>query len=78
VPFFHIHGDNDEVVPLEKNSGEMAKRYESLGGEMTLKVIKDQGHNMWSGWFQNQELIDFVIAHAGKEKPILPDAGDGK
>jgi hypothetical protein len=27
-------------------------------------VIEGQGHNMWPGWFQCQELVDFVIAHA--------------
>jgi hypothetical protein len=45
---------------------------------MTLKIIKGQGHNMWPGWFQCQELVDFVIAHAGEEKPNKPDAGNGK
>lgn len=28
---------------------------------MTLRVLKDQGHNWWLGWFQCQELADFVI-----------------
>lgn len=78
VPIFHIHGDNDKVVPLEDNSGELAKRYVKLGGKMTLKIIKDQGHNMWSGWFQCQELVDFVISHARGERPNKPDAGDSK
>ena len=27
-------------------------------------VVKGQGHNLWTGWFQSQELVDFVIAHA--------------
>ena len=64
IPIFHIHGDSDKVVPLEQNSGELAKRYQTLGGEMTLKIVEGQGHNMWSGWFQCQELVDFVVAHA--------------
>ena len=67
VPVFHIHGDVDRVVPLESNSAELARRYRQFGGEMTLKVIKGQGHNMWTGWFECQELIDFVIAHAKKK-----------
>ena len=78
VPLFHIHGDSDKVVPLEKNSAELAKRYGELGGKMTLKIVKGQGHNMWPGWFQCQELVDFVIAHADEERPNKPDAGDGK
>jgi predicted GH43/DUF377 family glycosyl hydrolase len=64
VPVLHIHGDVDTVVPLELNSAELARRYRRFGGEMTLTVIKGQGHNMWPGWFQCQELVDFVIAHA--------------
>jgi alpha-beta hydrolase superfamily lysophospholipase len=69
VPIYHIHGDSDTVVPLEKNSGELAQRYGRLGGVMTLNVVKGQGHNMWPGWFQCQELVDFVIAQAHKGKP---------
>jgi hypothetical protein len=63
VPIFHIHGDSDTVVPLERNSGAVAKIYEKLGGKMTLVVPKGQGHNMWKGFFECQELVDFVIRH---------------
>jgi predicted esterase len=64
VPLFAIHGDADVVVPLGQNSGEMAKRYAALGGKMELVVPKGQGHNMWRGFFECQELVDFVIKHA--------------
>ena len=37
VPIFHIHGDVDGLVPLEDNSGELARRYRELGGEMVLR-----------------------------------------
>jgi len=69
VPLFHLHGDCDKVVPLNKNSGELNKRYAKLGGEMTLEVVKGQGHNYWPGWFHNQDLVDFVITHARKDQP---------
>jgi len=65
VPIFHIHGDRDDVVPLARNSGELARRYRELGGEMTLNVVKGGGHDYWPGWFQCQELVDFIISHAG-------------
>ncbi len=68
VPIFHIHGDSDTVVPLEENSGELARRYRVLGGKMTLLVPAGQGHNMWEGFFRCQELVDFVIANAKLEK----------
>ncbi|MFM9117574.1 MAG: alpha/beta hydrolase family protein [Planctomycetota bacterium] len=61
VPLFAIHGDVDKVVPLELNSGLVRDRYEKFGGKMQLLVPAGQGHNMWSGFFQSQELVDFVI-----------------
>ena len=64
VPIHHIHGDCDTVVPLDKNSGEVAKKYKELGGKMTLEVVEGQGHNLWSGWFESQPLVDFVIKNA--------------
>ena len=70
VPIFHIHGDIDATVPLKENSGEVARQYEKLGGKMELKVAKGQGHNLWEGFFQCQELVDFVIACHAAEKPV--------
>lgn len=67
VPLFAIHGDVDTVVPLEANSGEVRKRYQARGGEMQLIVPAGQGHNMWPGFFQCRELVDFVIANAKSE-----------
>lgn len=66
VPLFAIHGDSDMVVPLDANSGEMRKRYEALGGKMQLIVSPGQGHNMWTGFFRCQALVDFVMAITGK------------
>ncbi len=65
VPLFAIHGDEDAVVPLAANSGLMKKRYTTLGGSMELIIPPGQGHNMWSGFFQSQALVNFVKASAG-------------
>lgn len=64
VPLFAIHGDDDKVVPLDANSGELRKRYEALGGRMELIVPPGQGHNMWVGFFQCRELVEFARTHA--------------
>ena len=66
VPVYHIHGDRDGTVPLEKNSGLIKERYTALGGTMTLQVIEGGGHDMSPHWFRSQALVDFVIEHAGK------------
>jgi pimeloyl-ACP methyl ester carboxylesterase len=64
VPLFHIHGDNDKVVPLDKNSGLIKERYDQLGGKMTLEIIPGGGHDMKPHWFRNQKLVDFMIQQA--------------
>ncbi|MBL8808968.1 MAG: alpha/beta hydrolase [Planctomycetaceae bacterium] len=64
VPLFAIHGDVDTVVPLEKNTGLLKSRLEEKGWSLELIVPKGQGHNMWDGFFQCSELVDFVIKHA--------------
>lgn len=64
VPILHVHGDSDTVVPLEKNSAELARRYGALGGKMRLIVVPGKGHEVCPEFFQCQELVDFVIAHA--------------
>jgi len=74
VPIFHIHGDTDDVVPLHDNSGLLASRYRELGGSMRLRIPPGQGHNVWDGFFQCQELVEFVIAHASPAASREPTA----
>ena len=64
VPLFHLHGDNDEVVPLEENSAALADNYRKHGGDMELIVVPGQGHNRDPLWFQSTALINFVITYA--------------
>lgn len=63
IPVFLIHGDQDEVVPLEKNSAALQARYQAVGaGDLvTLEIAHGQGHNYWEGFFRSQQLVDFVI-----------------
>jgi len=64
VPIMHIHGDNDNTVPLDKNSGMIKDRYDRLGGKMTLEVIHGGGHDMKHHWFQSRTLVEFMIRQA--------------
>ncbi len=74
IPFCIIHGDADKVVPLETNSTELKKRYESFGKGALVELIiaNDQGHSFWKGYFQCQALVDFLIVRA--TNPLLPNA----
>jgi len=69
VPILHIHGDADKVVPLEQNSGELARRYRALGGHVRLIVVPGKGHQVCPEFFQCQALVDFVVTHAAGNSP---------
>ncbi|WDI41590.1 family 16 glycoside hydrolase [Bremerella sp. P1] len=72
VPIFHLHGDEDKVVPLKDNSALAAERYRQHGGEMELEVVKGQGHDMWNGWFQSEKLVAFVCNSLGRQSHPHP------
>jgi len=70
VPIFHLHGDSDTAVPLKENSGELAREYQRLGGNMELVVVPGKGHEVVPEFFQCQALMDFVIRNL---MPVLDD-----
>jgi hypothetical protein len=60
VPILHIHGDKDKVVPLEKNSAEVASRYRALGGTMELVVVPGKGHEEADDFFTSERFVSFL------------------
>lgn len=60
VPILHIHGDKDTVVPLEKNSGELARRYKALGGSVELVVVPGKGHEEVDEFFTSERFATFL------------------
>ena len=72
VPIFLIHGDADNLVPLAENSGLVAARYEKFGGDIKLEVARNQGHNLWSGWFESENLVKFLLARLGCVSQLHP------
>jgi hypothetical protein len=65
VPILHIHGDSDSVVPLEKNAGELIRRYREFGGPGQLIVVPGKGHEVVPEFFQSQAFVDFILRVAG-------------
>jgi pimeloyl-ACP methyl ester carboxylesterase len=66
IPLMHLHGDCDAIVPLDDNSAEMKRRYDQLGGPMTLQVVSGGEHDYWTGWFRHEPLVDFICSHLQK------------
>ncbi len=64
VPLFHIHGDADDVVPLEPNSGELVRRYRALGGPAELLVVAGYGHEEHAVFFERDEVVASIRRQA--------------
>ena len=61
VPIFHIQGDADKAVPMEANSGELARRYKAAGGKIEILVIPGRGHEIIPEYWQQPKLADFFL-----------------
>ena len=63
VPILHFHGDADKVVPLLKNSGELARRYRAIGGHIDLIVVQGKGHELAPEYWEDPRLPAFFLKH---------------
>jgi pimeloyl-ACP methyl ester carboxylesterase len=61
VPILHLHGDEDKIVPLDLNSGELVRRYTALGGAADLHVVRGKGHEEVDEFFRSRRLVDFFV-----------------
>lgn len=68
LPIFIIHGDNDTVVPYEKNGQLFKERYQALGGEVEIKIVPGGGHASTPDFFEDADLLDFILQHAASVK----------
>ena len=66
VPIYHNTGDIDTLVPPKDNSFLVQSRYKALGGDITVTIFKGQGHNYWTGFFEDKAMAAFIIKHAKK------------
>lgn len=67
IPILHFHGPNDTVVPAEPNSGELARRYRAIGGEIEVVGRTGEGPDVW----QSPELVDFFVTE-GLQQAAVP------
>lgn len=65
VPLLHVYGDADDVVPWEENTGLIAERYRSLGGDITLIAKPGVGHHP-HGLDDSTPIVEFIARHAGR------------
>jgi len=72
IPAYFIHGVEDDVVPLDANSGALERAYRGAGAadRIEVKAVEGQGHNFWEGFFRHRPLVEFLVerARAGAEE----------
>jgi Prolyl oligopeptidase family len=61
VKILHIHGDQDDLVPLPANSLGLAARYKKLGGSAEIVVLKGLGHG-GTPLYESAPLLSFLLA----------------
>ena len=61
VKLYHIHGELDTVAPYEPNSAELKRRYEALGGDVTIELIKGQDHNTGPWYYRSEKVLEFIL-----------------
>ncbi len=64
VPMFVVQGDVDKAVPHQENALILKERYEAGGGVITLKIMAGEGHQATPAFFENKDLIAFVLKQA--------------
>ncbi len=64
VPMYVVHGDVDAAVPLKDNTQILKERYEAGGGRITVKVIAGEGHKESPSFFEDRDLVAFVLQQA--------------
>lgn len=62
LPIRAFHGDEDDVVPLEK-SREMVEAVHRRGGEAELMIYPGVGHDSWTRTYEDPDLYEWFLAH---------------
>jgi dipeptidyl aminopeptidase/acylaminoacyl peptidase len=63
VRILHVHGGQDQAVPLETHSAELVRRYQALGGQAKIIVIPNKGHEIAPELWQEPRLAEFFFSH---------------
>lgn len=64
VPMFVVQGDSDKAVPHTENAMILKERYETGGGSIVVKIMPGEGHQATPAFFENKDLIEFVLKQA--------------
>jgi predicted esterase len=61
VKILHVHGDQDDLVPMKANSLELATRYKKFGGSAEIVLLPGLGHG-GTRLYESEPFIQFLLA----------------
>lgn len=62
TPIWAFHGDGDEVVYTEE-SVKMVDRVNALGGNASLTIYENTGHDAWSETYSDYKVFTWLLGH---------------
>jgi predicted peptidase len=62
LPVWAFHGGKDTVVPPEQSQA-MVAALKDAGGEPTLTIYPEAGHDSWTATYANPALYEWLLAH---------------
>ncbi|MBT3194430.1 MAG: prolyl oligopeptidase family serine peptidase, partial [Verrucomicrobia bacterium] len=60
IPARVFHGAKDNVVPL-KRSQDMVEAIKAAGGNVSLTIYPEAGHDSWTETYANPELYEWLL-----------------
>jgi len=70
IPLLHVCGATDDLVPIDENSLLVQKRYQALGGSMTLISKPNCNHHPHS-LEDPTRIVNFVLANTGFADQVM-------
>jgi predicted peptidase len=60
LPIWAFHGDEDQLVPVER-SRDMIAAIKEAGGEPKYTEYKETGHDSWTPTYENTEVLEWLF-----------------
>ena len=69
IPIWAFHGEKDTVVLVEE-SKKMVNAVNNLGGNATLTIYPENGHDAWSDTYENYAIFEWLLQNKQSCKPV--------
>ena len=72
IPVMMVHGDKDDIVPLE-DSTSMLHSINKRGGKAELRILEGVGHDAWEFAYEGDWLAEWFLSHKRDLSDFRPE-----